>query len=284
MIRTSAPGVRPSSDTDASTWMTSDPRRTDRFVRLIASANPAITNGIASLAIEPTRVSLRGLPVQRLEQCGLERLQGKGLQDDGHLPFAGPLHHGRVSQRGEDDDGHGRGTSPDGLDDIPAGHLGHNKVRKHEIPAALVETNQSTPAIGRGLAVKTEGREEGAHDLTHVRIVVDHEYPRLGHRESECLCKLCQLPRRSSGSPLWRPMALQARLRRRISGRSSAPEVNASPRGAWKSVTKIVTRRLYSRTFADRATSGATQGTTLNLGCLTLYEVALSAAPSPEWR
>ena len=115
-----------------------------------------------------------------MDHRGLERLQPKGLRDHRHSPSVGPSHHRRVIVGGDDDDGHGRGAVPDGLDDVPA---------------ALVEASESTPAIGRGLAGIPERLNEVADDRPNARVVVDHEHPRWMrscHGDWSRVCKSCQ--------------------------------------------------------------------------------------------
>ena len=83
-----------------------------------------------------------------------------------HSPFAGASRHGRVIVGRDDEDGHGWGAVPDGLDDVPTAHLGivseadltqgvkklnalHVKVNR---PSSRVVSLQARQGHGHGLA------------------------------------------------------------------------------------------------------------------------------------
>jgi hypothetical protein len=107
---------------------------------------------------------LSELRIQRLDQCGHQRLHVKGFDDDCHVAVMGPSQYSRVTQCCHQDNGDGGGPLADGLDDLPAAPIGHGEVGEHEIPASLVEATGSAPAIG-GLAIIPKRREDGADDL-----------------------------------------------------------------------------------------------------------------------
>jgi hypothetical protein len=83
-----------------------------------------------------------------------------------HSPFAGASRHGRVIVGRDDEDGHGWGAVPDGLDDVPTAHLGivskadltqgvkklnalHVKVNR---PSSRVASLQARQGLGHGSA------------------------------------------------------------------------------------------------------------------------------------